>query len=412
MIEMKIINALFLLIFTFLVNDAEAQMAGCTDPLASNYNAAATVNDGSCIYSSVIVTPVSSVPLPEIMYETSGLIFWNDKLWTHNDSEDINLYAISPDNVNNFQPFPITGALNTDWEEISQDDKYIYIGDFGNNGGNRTDLKILRIDKSSLITSSPLIETINFSYSAQTDFNPPGANKTDFDCEAFILTADSIYLFTKEWVSKKTSIYSLPKSPGNYVARYNYSIDVQGLITGAVYMEPKKLIALSGYSEILQPFVYLLYDFKERDFHQGNKRKINTDLLFHQVEGITTTDGLIYYLSNERFVYSTLTIPPQLHVLDLSVFLNNYFNRIANSESVKRTNPHIYPIPTENFIYVETKDYHSGSQYFVFDIRGTIVKSGLLDTEVNRIDISLLPAGEYIFLSGNESHEVRMILKQ
>lgn len=412
MIEIKMIKALFFLILTLDVNYTEAQMPGCTDPLASNYNAAATVNDGSCIYSLATVTPVSSVPLPEIIYETSGLIFWNDKLWAHNDSEDIKLYAFSPYNVNNFQSYPLTGVLNNDWEEISQDNKYIYIGDFGNNSGNRTNLKILRIDKSSLIASSPLIDTISFSYSAQTDFNPPGANKTDFDCEAFILTTDSIYLFTKEWISKKTSIYSLPKNPGNYVARYNYSIDVQGLITGAIYMESKKLIALSGYSEILQPFVYLLYDFKEHDFHRGNKRKINTDLLFHQVEGITTTDGLIYFLSNERFVYSTLSIPPQLHVLDLSVFLNNYFNRIANSESVKRTNPHIYPVPTEDFIYVETKDYHSGSQYYVLDIRGTIVKSGLLDTEVNMIDISPLPAGEYIFLSGNENHEVRKILKQ
>ena len=36
---------------------------------------------------------------------------------------------------------------NVDWEDITQDETHIYIADFGNNNGNRTDLKIYKILK-------------------------------------------------------------------------------------------------------------------------------------------------------------------------------------------------------------------------------------------------------------------------
>ena len=58
---------------------------------------------------------------------------------------------------------------NSDWEEISQDDGYIYLGDFGNNTGDRTDLHILRVEKSSLKSGKPSIDTIWYTYSDQYD---------------------------------------------------------------------------------------------------------------------------------------------------------------------------------------------------------------------------------------------------
>jgi hypothetical protein len=69
-----------------------------------------------------------------------------------------------------FEDFKLK-VKNTDWEEISQDSSYIYVGDFGNNyQGNRTDLHILRIEKKSFLLNQPIIDTISFSYSNQTDF--------------------------------------------------------------------------------------------------------------------------------------------------------------------------------------------------------------------------------------------------
>ena len=327
-------NRYLRLIFTFGVVligmlNSYSQIIGCTDPLATNFNPEAMINNGSCTYANSSVSATTTTTLPEILDESSGLIFWNSRIWTHNDDSDINVYSINPNNPSDYVAYGLTGTINRDWEEISHDSSYIYIGDFGNNvNGNRTDLKILRIDKLSLLTNNPIIDTISFYYSDQTDFTPTGANNTDFDCEAFIVAPDSIYLFTKQWVSQKTSIYSLPKTPGDYMANYISTHDVEGLITGSVYLRSKRLLAFCGYSTLLQPFIYLLYDFSENDFFGGNKRKISFAHPLHQVEGITTVDGLNYYISNEKFVQSFITIPQRLHYVKMETYLATYINSI------------------------------------------------------------------------------------
>lgn len=317
----------FLLGFFLISVQSEAQVYGCTDPLANNYNAAATNNNGSCTYNSTSVSTTASFNLAAALDETSGLIRWNNQVWTHNDSQDLNLYALDTLNGSIVQTQPLSGVVNTDWEEISQDDEYLYIGDFGNNGnGNRTDLKILKISKSSVLAGSPVVETIYFSYSNQVNFNPAGGNNTDFDCEAFVVSADSIFLFTKQWVSNQTSVYSLSKAPGTHIANLKVTYNVQGLITGATSFLAENLIVLSGYSSSLQPFIYLLYDYNGTNFFSGNKRKIGLNLAFHQVEGIATNNGLKYYISNELFTQFPFNVPQKLQVLNLNTYLANYIN--------------------------------------------------------------------------------------
>ena len=319
-------SCLFLFFLISLL--AKAQLSGCTDALAKNYNPAAIVNDGSCVYENAKVAPVFSITLSDTLREGSGLVYFDNQLWTHNDDTDINIYAL--DTIGKItNTYPLKELKNTDWEEISQDSAYFYIGNFGNNvNGVRKDLQILRIEKMSLKANTPQIDTIAFVYSNQVDFTRNKANTADFDCEAFIVSNDSIYLFTKQWTSKKTALYSLPKLPGTYTAQFKSDLDINGLITGATYLQEKKLIALCGYNKKLKPFVYLLYDFKDNDFFSGNKRKINLSLPYHQVEGITTKNGLQYYISNEHFrlkpIINTLQ---QLHQLDLNPFLQLYINK-------------------------------------------------------------------------------------
>ncbi len=126
---------------------------------------------------------------------------------------------------------------------------------------------------------------------------------------------DSIYLFTKQWKQKRTAVYAVAKTPGNHVAQYKESYNIKGLITGATYVQHEKVIALTGYSKRLSPFIYLLYDYNNSNFFSGNKRKIKIALPFHQVEGITTQDGLHFYLTNENFVRKPIINSPQrLHI--------------------------------------------------------------------------------------------------
>lgn len=388
----------------FLTCNIQAQTYGCTDPLASNYNSAATVNDGSCIYDITSVSPVTSTILAPALSETSGLIFWNDRIWTHNDNTDLNLYALDTTNGSILGTFTLSGLANIDWEEISQDDAYIYIGDFGNNvNGNRTDLKIMRIAKSALLLNAPVADTINFSYSNQTDFSPAGSNNTDFDCEAFIVSSDSIFLFTKQWISKQTSVYSLPKTPGTYTARLDTTFNVDGLITGATYLPSKKLIVLCGYSNMLQPFAYLLYDFSGYDFFGGNKRKISLALPYHQVEGVATHNGLYYYFSNEYFSrFKIIGSEQKLHLADLSPYLSNYLNnQSANTIDIDPAkNIILYPNPAKDFISVKLNNSATDKNYSIADISGKIILSGQLQNDSSIINVRKLKKGTYLLKIG------------
>ncbi len=326
----------FILVFLCVGSMLHAQIMGCTDPLSKNYNPEATINDGSCEYKQASVAPILSVDLTDETEETSGLILWNDSLYTHNDNTDINLYALDTVTGGVLRTISLKGSVNKDWEDIAQDDDYLYIGDFGNNvSGNRTDLNILKVSKASLRDSLPKIEKINFSYSDQEDLTKLKSNTTNFDCEAMVVSRDSIYLFTKQWSAKNTSVYTLPKSEGTYIARLKTTFDVKGLITGAAYLEDKKLLVLCGYSGMVQPFFYLLYDFKGYDFFSGNKRKIIIDnMSFHQVEGIATLSGLDYFVTNEHLVKKPfVNVMQKLHKFNLADFLKTYLKSNISAEN-------------------------------------------------------------------------------
>src|SRR4051794_18480646 len=76
---------LFLLLLSVCTRVFSQQ--GCTDPKAQNYDASATINNGSCTYPATSVSLTNGVALPTTtLDESSGLIYTNGELWTHNDS--------------------------------------------------------------------------------------------------------------------------------------------------------------------------------------------------------------------------------------------------------------------------------------------------------------------------------------
>ena len=311
-----------ILFFLLFITSTYSQIPGCTDALAKNFDPKATTNDGSCLYSNVKIKPEITQKLSDTLRETSGLIAFDHLLWTHNDDHDNTIYGLDS-NGKIQKKIKLEKVKNNDWEEISQDSSHIYIGDFGNNfQGNRKNLHLFRIEKKSFLTNNPAIDTISFSYSNQTDFTEQKENNTDFDCEAFVVSKDSIYLFNKQWKQNKTSVYVLPKIPGKYIAKLKETLEVKGLITGATLLASEKGIVLCGYSKLLHPFLYLLNDYKNNDFSTGNQRKIKLSLPFHQVEGIATEDGKLFYATNEFFSKKPfVNVPQQIHTFDLSSYL-------------------------------------------------------------------------------------------
>ena len=152
---------------------------------------------------SFSLNPEPFIPkLPAKLDENSGLIYWDGLLWTINDSGGENIiYGFDFSGVIQ-KEFEIENAENNDWEEIAQDDKYIYVGDFGNNNGNREDLEILKIKKDKLDKKSDKLKAdkIKIKYADQKSYKF-SMQHTEFDCEAMAEFNDHLYLFTKDWIS-------------------------------------------------------------------------------------------------------------------------------------------------------------------------------------------------------------------
>ena len=85
-------------------------------------------------------TIIYKTQLPKQILETSGLEFFKDALLTHNDSGgNPSLYAFNEAGII-LKEYSIMEAENVDWEDITQDENYIYIADSGNNKGKRQNL--------------------------------------------------------------------------------------------------------------------------------------------------------------------------------------------------------------------------------------------------------------------------------
>ncbi len=275
------------------------------------------------------IVPKTIAVLKDTLKENSGLIFWNGSLWTHNDTKENDLFEL--DTFGNIKR--IIKVKNTrygNWEDLAQDDDYIYIGNFGNNtNGVRKNLNIYRVSKSDLLEDSLFVmaDTIQFHYEDQTDFTKRKTEDTDFDCEAFIALGDSLYLFTKQWITPGTSVYTLPKIPGNYAAHKIDFYPLDGLITGADILLEKNLIALCGYKTnrltYLNPFVILLQDFKGTHFFGGSTKLLPLNDAFHQVEAIVLLPDGRCLISNEGITQYILKVNPSLKEVDLKSYLEH-----------------------------------------------------------------------------------------
>jgi hypothetical protein len=207
--------------------------------------------------------PTWTIDLPGKVDETSGVIFHDGGIWTHNDSGGKpEIYKISPETGEIIQTVVLEGAANRDWEDICQDSSHIFVGDFGNNHGTRRDLKVYRIEKSRMTDEATCVvrtETIFFSYADQEVFANRNRNN-NYDCEAMISYGDDLILFSKNWVDGRSRMYKLSKKPGIHSIQPVAEFDAAGLVTGASFCKASGMLALIGYSNWI-PFVYLFNDF-------------------------------------------------------------------------------------------------------------------------------------------------------
>ena len=187
---------------------------------------------GLLTIKSQTASEITNIQTPDLD-ENSGLIFYNNNIITFNDSGgEANLYEINASTGNITRTVTITNATNVDWEDITQDASYIYIGDIGNNNGNRTDLKIYKIAKNDYNGSDDIAvaEIISYSYADQLDFNS-NPNNTNWDAEGLISYGEQLLIFSKNWVDNRVNVYSIPKTNGTYSALLESSYNTNGPVS-------------------------------------------------------------------------------------------------------------------------------------------------------------------------------------
>lgn len=242
------------------------------------------------------------VELPAEIKETSGLLFYNDILITHNDSGNApKLYEIDKNTGTVIRVVSIKNAINKDWEDITQDDDYIYIGDIGNNNGDREDLNILKISKQAYNSSNEVeAERINFRYADQESFLT--TTNSDYDAEAIFSKGDYLIVLTKQWQQMGTVAYKIPKTPGDYTLEPFDSYQIDGLVTGASYDATRNELFLVGYSQFLSPFYVSVLALEDGSIFNNEVTKTILNIGAAQVEAISFVSENEVYISSEELI--------------------------------------------------------------------------------------------------------------
>lgn len=135
-----------------------------------------------------------------------------DVLWTHNDSgNDAVVYAINPKG-DLLSAFKVASAKNDDWEDIAafkneNGECFLYIGDIGNNEGNRNRLTVYQVKEPQVSEA----DSKQFTEPAEaTSFQYPDFRQ---DAETLMVhpqTGD-VYILAKR-LSGASGVYKLSKN--------------------------------------------------------------------------------------------------------------------------------------------------------------------------------------------------------
>lgn len=331
--------------------------------------------------------------LDNTVSETSGLLYLNNTLITHNDSANTNqLFDVDTTTGTVTRTVSVTNATNIDWEDLTHDDTYIYIGDFGNYQGDRTNLKVYRIAIVDYFASTSVTaDIINFSYANQTDFtSSPLA--TNFDAEGLIHYNDNLYVFSKNWLDGNTNIYELPKTPGSHSISMVDTVVSEGLISGATFNDLNNNVVLTGYDGN-GSFLIQLNGFSAGLFSNGTVTKTTIGVpsgYSPQIEGIFPFSNSEYYISSEE-------------VSGNNSGLYSFNTSTLNTSEVDTVPISFYPNPAKSSVTLS----HNNLETKIYSITGQLVKT----SKKKRIDISDLNSGVYV-IKIEESSSGNNVTKQ
>lgn len=247
--------------------------------------------------------------LPVSLKEVSGLALAPDgPLWALNDggnTADLFQFDAQTLQLAETKHLPVQ---NRDWEELAVDDKgQLYIGDFGNNGNRRRDLRIYRYHPKS-----GALDSILFRYPDQQAFPPASKRHWNFDCEAMVFFNDSLHLFSKSHFkgSYYCKHYVLPAQPGEYILTLRDSVYLKKrAVSGAAISHDGKTLALTAYYvgfflkciPYTRAHAYFFSDYARDGFSKAaiRRKRLPKCLIARQFESIVFWRPSLWLAANE-----------------------------------------------------------------------------------------------------------------
>ena len=340
--------------------------------------------------------------LPSSIHETSGLVNGpNDWFWTHNDGGNPSeIHCIDTNGIIQ-RTVTVSGDVNIDWEDIAKDDDgNLYIGNFGNNGLNRTDLRIVKIPNVDTCTvACAVTNTIAFTYPDQYDF-PPNGDYGNFDMEAMLWFQDSLHLFSKDRSSPSTGYtkhYRLPSMAGTYQAELIDSLNTGSTnfinaITAADISDDGQQVVLLNAENI-----WLITGFQGSDFFSGNVSELSLGSLT-QKEGICFRYGFIYLTDEREPFFGT---GGKLYRLHPGVFVGL---------DERQTDLQIEPIYLQDLTLKEIRLGNISVDWSLLTADGILLKSGKSKTRITAKELDVA-AGIYVIQLSSANGKKAMLVR-
>jgi hypothetical protein len=358
---------------------------------------------------AVSVTASPRGALPSCLVESSALDFTGGThFWSLNDSgHNEELYRISNTGALT-RTVTVTNATNRDWEEIAHDASrtYMYIGDFGNNLCDRTNLRVYRIPYPSTIQANTVAaEVINFSYPDQRSFPSAWMN---FDAEAFFHFQGKLYIFTKADGSAigYTKMYSIPDAPGNYTATLIDSFYTNDRITsGDISPDGSSVVLISN------THIHIFRNYHATNFFNGNHTQVNIAGGWTQKEGVSFSSNNEIYMTDENSGAGN-----QLYYVDLSPWIPASPVLPTFVEKMYDVKVNVYPMPANEVVNIRLSNVNSARMTFsLFDLTGKSVYEARIEEQVNpfTINTSDFPTGVYfykVYADAKEIQTARLII--
>lgn len=323
------------------------------------------------------VYPTLLAPLPTLISESSGIECNGlNNIWTHNDSGDLpRIFQI--DTLGNLlRTLDLSEVVASDMEDMAQDSAgNYYLGDFGNNLNDRTDLRIYKIPNPDSVSGNFVTpQVIHFNYPDQMAF-PPALEDQNFDCEAMFHFRDSLYLFSKNrGTSNFCKLYRLPDQPGNYTAQLIDSFDTRKWITSADISPSGKSMVLLSYDRL-----WLFTDFQGTDFFGGKAQELLISPT--QKEAIVFRNETEVYITDELYLF----VGGKLYFLDLGPWIVGLREYPSASKSFR-----LFPNPVNNLLSVEHTCSSAEKAIIQFiSTKGQTVKEEKIQFQTGRNEIHI-----------------------